>query len=144
MSEQIALTLPDELYRKLRQVAEVTRRPLEAVALQALSDNLPDLPPHLPLPMREELETLNQLSDDELWLLLEEKMDAIEQHEYSHLQHQNSLGQLNKQQTERFETLYKKANVLTLKKAYAGVLLKWRGQRIPTLAELEAHLPEPE
>jgi hypothetical protein len=30
------------------------------------------------------------------------------------------------------------ADLLVLRKAYAGVLLKWRGHKVPTLAELEA------
>jgi hypothetical protein len=34
--------------------------------------------------------------------------------------------------------LRQKADQLMLRKAYAYVLLKWRGHRLPTLAELEA------
>ena len=144
MSEKIALTIPEELYRRLKQVAEVTRQPLEAVALQTISDNLPNLPPHLPTHMRQALEKLNQLNDDELWGVMTTKMDTAEQDEYSHLQYKNSIDQLSEQEVERLETLYEVANFLTLKKAYAGVLLKWRGHRLPTLAELETSTPEPE
>ena len=36
------------------------------------------------------------------------------------------------------DRLAQEADLLALRKAYAAVLLKWRGHRLPSLAELEA------
>ncbi len=36
------------------------------------------------------------------------------------------------------DQLVQEADLRTLRKAYDGVLLKWRGHRLPTLAELSA------
>lgn len=125
-------------------MATITHRPLEVVALQALSNNLPDLPTNLPKHLVQELEMLNQLSDDELWNLMTSRMNESQQTKYTQLLHKNSLNQLSKRDEKHMDALYETANHLTLRKAYAGVLLKWRGHRLPTLAELEETVTEPE
>ena len=43
---------------------------------------------------------------------------------------------LTEVEQQEWETLRWEADRLMFRKAYAAVLLKWRGERVPTLAEL--------
>lgn len=51
---------------------------------------------------------------------------------------QKALGILTEQEIIELDSFSKAAKVLMFRKAYAALLLKWRGEQIPTLAELEA------
>ena len=45
---------------------------------------------------------------------------------------------LSKAKCEELDALRRQADLLMFRKAYAALILKWRGERVPTLAELEA------
>jgi hypothetical protein len=50
----------------------------------------------------------------------------------------NRQGTLSEEEQTSLERLRSMADRLMLRKAYAYVLLKWRGHRLPSLASLEA------
>ena len=57
---------------------------------------------------------------------------------YDDLLIQNSTGTLSAIENKEIDDFRRQADLLMFRKAYAALLLKWRGQRVPTLAELEA------
>ena len=62
-----------------------------------------------------------------------------QQEELEELQDKQRSSALSKAEAERLAALHHVADELMLRKAYAAVLLKWRGHRLPTLADLEAN-----
>jgi len=137
MSEQtVAIHMPDPLYQRLQRLAKASRRPLENLVVQTLDANVPTLPENLPQSVQEELASLELLSDEELWQVAESQYDT--QRVYSRLLQKNSREMLTDVEQTQLNKHYDAVNRLTLRKAYAYVLLKWRGHRLPSLAELEA------
>ena len=57
---------------------------------------------------------------------------------YDKLLARQTTTTLNEQEQSELEALRAMADLLMFRKAYAALILKWRGQRVPTVAELEA------
>jgi hypothetical protein len=134
----IPVQLPQPLYRRLERLAELTQRSVEAVVAQTLASSLPPLPDDLPEEMRAELIALEQLSDDALWEVARSMVAPEQSQQLSMLLEKNRRGVLSDEEQTGLEQLRGMADRLMLRKAYAYVLLKWRGYRLPTLASLEA------
>jgi hypothetical protein len=137
-TQTIAIQMPQSLYQRLQRLSELTHRPLESLVLQTLDANLPALPENLPKAMRQDLISLEGLNDEALWQVAQSTVDQEHQTQYRHLLEKRRLGTITTNEETRLETLYQAANQNMLRKAYAYVLLKWRGHQLPTLAELEA------
>lgn len=139
MSDQmIALQVPQKLYRRLQKLSDVTRRPLEKIVLQTLDANVPTLPEHLSEEVRKALSDLELLDDEALWKIARSKVGKKMQEEYRALLSKNREENLQGAEKETLEKHYQNINLLMLKKAYAFVLLKWRGYKLPSLEELES------
>ncbi|MBI4771828.1 MAG: hypothetical protein HY784_15790 [Chloroflexi bacterium] len=135
MSLVITLTLPDALYEPLRRTARATNQPMESVVLTALQSSLPALDGLSPELLRQ-LSELEGWTNEELWHAMLERVPEDQQEELENLLHQNQAGQLQVPEAERLDALQHAADVVMLRKARAAVLLRLRGQRLPTLAEL--------
>ena len=120
-------------------MAELTQRPLESLVVQALSSSLPLLPDDLSPSMRDMLGTLEHLSDYELQQVADATFPEDEAEQFAALRDKRREGTIAEVEQTALDQLSQEADLLTLRKAYAAVLLKWRGHRLPTLAELEAH-----
>lgn len=57
---------------------------------------------------------------------------------YDELLAQNVAGDLSTTEDQELAALRRQNDLLMYQKAYAALLLKWRGERVPTLTELEA------
>ncbi|RMF29334.1 MAG: hypothetical protein D6759_14055 [Chloroflexi bacterium] len=130
--------MPQPLYRRLERLAKLTRRPVESLVVQTLEANIPPLPDDLPDEMRDDLLALEELSDEALWQVARSVVNPEAQAEYRLLLEKNRLGTITESEQARLAQLRREADRLMLRKAYAYVLLKWRGYRLPTLAEMEA------
>jgi len=130
--------MPQPLYRRLERLAKLTRRPVESLVVQTLEANIPPLPDDLPDEMRDDLLALEELSDEALWQVARSVVNPEAQAEYRLLLEKNRLGTITESEQARLAQLRQEADRLMLRKAYAYVLLKWRGYRLPTLAEMEA------
>jgi hypothetical protein len=92
MSDQIVITVPDDIYARARQIAETTGQAVEKVLL----DHLQTLPsPVLPSDIQVELDALPHLSDDVLWTIAREQMPADIQARAQQLMDKNSRGVAN-------------------------------------------------
>lgn len=136
--QRMAIQMPQSLYRRLERLAEISRRPLENVVVQTLDSSVPPLPDDLPEEMRGDLLALEALDDDALWQVARGTVSPERQEQHRLLLEKNRLGTIAESERETLVQLRREADQLMLRKAYAYVLLKWRGHRLPTLAELEA------
>jgi predicted transcriptional regulator len=112
MSEVISIVVPEQLLERLNRQAEAARRPVEEMVVAALADSIPTPPKHLPDDIRKELSVLETLSDDALRQMAASVMNSDEGPAY---------------------TPGDASDLLMLRKAYALVLLKWRGHALQTV-----------
>jgi RNase adaptor protein for sRNA GlmZ degradation len=127
--------MPDILYQRLQRLSILTRCTLESVLLKTLNAHVPFLPDNLPANMREMLIELEKLNDESLWNIAR---SMLSQEQYNLLLEKKRQGTLTASEQIQLEKLYNDANEHMLRKAYANVLLKWRGYKLPTLAELSS------
>ncbi len=133
----VAVQMPQQLYSRLERLAELSRRSLESVVLQTLDSNIPPLPDDLPDEMRSDLSKLENLGDEALWEIAQSTISLEQQQRMSELLRRNQEGTITEAERRGLAKLRKEADRLMLRKAYAYVLLKWRGHRLPKLDELE-------
>lgn len=136
--QTIAIQMPQPLYRRLERLAEPSRRSLGSVVVQMLDSNVPPLPDDLPDEIRGDLLALENLDDDALWRVARSAVSPEQQEQIGLLLEKNRLGTITEPERATLAQLRRQADQLMLRKAYAYVLLKWRGYRLPTLAELSA------
>ncbi|HEX6797578.1 MAG TPA: hypothetical protein VF116_07685 [Ktedonobacterales bacterium] len=135
-SDTITIHLPDDLYRRLERLAGLTKQPLEGLIVKTLSANLPALPDDLPSATRDALQALEGLSDAELWQRAQATFPQDQYERLTQLRERRHEGTLIADEREELGRLLAAADLLTLEKAYAAVLLRWRGHRLPSLAAL--------
>ena len=112
------------------------QRPLENVVLQTLQTTLPKLPEELSNDQRHLWREMERLTDDQLWQTARSTMPLPQQDQYRQLREKHGQNTLNTSEQFQMEELYRETHLLMLRKAYAYVLLKWRGYSLPTLTEL--------
>lgn len=134
-TDSITIHLPDDLYRRLERLAVLTQQPLEGVIVKTLASNVPPLPDDLPAATRDALEALEALSDDDLARLAHAVFPDTQYERLSELREQRRHGTLTVDEHAELDQLMSATDLLTLQKAYAAVLLKWRGHRLPALSD---------
>ncbi|GIX48912.1 MAG: hypothetical protein KatS3mg131_3123 [Candidatus Tectimicrobiota bacterium] len=77
-----------------------------------------------------------RLSDQELWNIAQSTLPKAKQLQLSRLLRKNAAGILTEKEHRKLEALHREADLITLRKAHAYALLKWRNRRIPTLDAL--------
>lgn len=137
-ADPITIRLPANALRRLRRVAEIARRPLDDVIAQTLQSTLPPLPEDMPAAMQQELAALENLSSASLHWQMRAQCDPVDLQRYDELLAVNAAGALDDTERQELARLRAEADRLMFRKAYAALLLKWRGERVPTLAELGA------
>ncbi|MFP4394311.1 MAG: hypothetical protein ACLFTI_03525 [Anaerolineales bacterium] len=135
MSQTVTLTLPDKLYQPVRRTAQATDQPMEAVLLTALESFLPPLD-ELPSDLADELAQMQTWDEEALRRVLLETVPVDQQQAIEALLQRNQAEGLNEVEREELESLQRTADRVMLRKAHAAVLLRFRGRRVPTLAEL--------
>ena len=120
MTDQIILTIPEEISERARAIAELTAQSVEAVLLEHLKTLSTSLA-SLPAEQQAELDALSQLSDDTLWTIAREQMpDAA----------QASGSTLTPEETRELDALVERADRLMLRKAEASAILRSRGYAV--------------
>jgi hypothetical protein len=136
MDEQtISVELPEPLFQRLQRLAELTHRPVENLVIQAIDQNMPSLPDNLPVEIQQVLSALNGLSDDELWTLARQQVDPLDRERYVELLDKERSALLTPEAVGLVEELYHQFNVHMLRKAYASILLKWRGYALSSIID---------
>lgn len=136
MTQVITLELPDETAQRYRRSAKATRKKLEVFLVERLAEIAPPLVEGLPMPLNEELKALEELGNEALWKVARSQLSHARQRQYEILLERNSQGGMAAEEKETLHALGEEARWLTLKKAHAYMLLKWRGQTLPTREQL--------
>lgn len=132
-----AIEIPPALYQRLQRVAQLTRRPVDELVLRAIEAGVPPLPEDLPEAMRADLLALEGLDDDALWQVAQSQVSDDEAVRHGELLEKNSAGTITPAERQALAELRQAADRLMLRKAYASVLLKWRGYRLPVIAQAD-------
>ena len=138
--EPVTVYLPASIYRQLQQTAQTTRRRLEEVLLQTITGNLPPTVDEAPSDVQAELRVLPGLDTTALWAIARGRVSSKQQTRHEYLLRQNQRGTIIPAEREELRQLGDMADKLTLKKAYAYALLRWRGFPLPTLEAMESQL----
>lgn len=134
----MTIHLPAESVRRLLRVAEIARRPVDDVIAQLVDSGLPPLLEAVPDALRETLARMESLSSAALRERLLARAGAAESERYEELLEANADGSIDEAGRNTLRECRARADQLMFEKAYAAVLLKWRGEHVPSLAELEA------
>jgi len=131
MAQTITLHLPDETLQRYQQGASAARKQLEEFLVERLLEAAPPLAADLPSPLSEELRLLEHLDDDALWRVVRSQLPPARQRLYSRLLTKQSRGTITTREQVTLRTLGEEGRLLTLKKAHAAMLLRWRGHNLP-------------
>jgi hypothetical protein len=139
MSHLITLDLPDRVFRLVQRTAQATNQPIEALLLHALQAALPLLE-GLSEEMIEKLTALETYDDESLWRVMGETVSTEVQQKLRTLLARQQSTALTEAERGQLAALQEQADLVMLRKARAAVLLRFRGKRLPTLAELGQHV----
>lgn len=137
MPHTVTLQLPDEMLQRCQQGATAARKLLEEFLVDRLREVLPPLAEEVPSALGEELRALEQLDDDALQQIAQSQLSPAHQRLYSRLLTKNSQGTITAREKNTLQALGDEARLLTLKKAHASLVLRWRGHRVPTPEALQ-------
>lgn len=136
MTQTLTIKLSETTYSQLRQAAELAHQPVDVIVEQSLSHSLPPLIEEIPPTYQPDVYPLLLMSEADLIQESQRRFPAERWAEYEALLDKKKVSSLSATEQARLNTLRREADVLTFRKGYAAVLLKRRGYRLPTLAEL--------
>lgn len=130
----LTLELPEDVYEHVRRAAKGMKQPLEKALISIVRAATPSLE-KVPLEYRAALEALEDLSDDELWKVSARRLPPAKQRRLEELLDKNQRGTLTDRDRQALTKLRADADRLMLERSYAFLLLKYRGHRVPNLAD---------
>jgi hypothetical protein len=136
MPETVTLTLPDNILQPVKRSAEAVHQPIEELLVTALQSSLPPLQ-GLPDEAIADLTALETLNNESLSLVMTETVPSETQAALSELLERQQTDSLTSEEEQRLASLQQEADLIMLRKARAAVLLRFRGKRLPTLAEID-------
>jgi hypothetical protein len=131
----LTLELPEDIYERVRRAARGMKQPVEKALVRIVRAATPSLE-KVPPEYRAALEALEDLGDDELWKVSERRLGPAKQRRLANLLDKNQRGKLTDRERQALTRLRTDADRLMLERSYALLLLKYRGHRIPNLADL--------
>lgn len=137
-TEVLTVRLPVQAVNRLRRVAALAHRPIDEVVAETLQSTLPPLLDELPTTLQPLLAQLESWSSEALRRQMYATVDDNTLDRYDELLAQNANGDLSPEESQELDALRRQNDLVMYQKAYAALLLKWRGEHIPTLTELEA------
>lgn len=132
----LKLNLPEDIYERVHRAAKGMKQPMEQALVNIVRAATPSLE-KVPLEYRAELEAMEDLSDDKLWKLAKGRLAPGQQRRLASLLDKNQRGVLTNRDRQALAGLRAAADRLMIHRSYAFLLLKYRGHRIPTLADLK-------
>jgi predicted transcriptional regulator len=135
-TQRVTVELSDPVFQQLVRIAEATSQPLEVLAAQSITSNLPPCPDNAPPEMQAELLQMQTLSIDELLEIAQAQIESEQQARHTALLEKNQTDEISPEERQELSELRSSVDRLMLRKAYAWAVLRWRGHRIPSLNEL--------
>ncbi len=135
-NHSITIELPEHIFQQLTQIAETIKRPLAEIVAQSVVSNLPPTIDRAAPELQPELLRMQSLSDPELLSIAQSVVSLEQQHHHEQLLAKNYSSDLSDAEQQELTELRSTLDRLTLCKAYAWALLRWRGHRLPALSEI--------
>ncbi len=136
--QKLTLELPEPLFQQLTRIANLTAQPLESLALQSITGNLPPSVENLPLEMQAELSKMQLLKINQLLEIAHSQVSATHSDRHQYLLEKNQQSELSETEYQELQDLGKTVDKMMLTKAHAWAIVRWLGYPIPTLDELPA------
>jgi hypothetical protein len=131
MSQTVTLDLPDDAADRYRRGASAARKPLEQFLVERLTESAPPPTDDLAPGLGDELRRMESLDDDALWTITRASLSPAQQRRYDRLLDKNGRSALTHREQQTLHAIGEEARLLTLKKAHACLILKWRGHELP-------------
>jgi hypothetical protein len=135
-TQQVTIELPELILQRFTRLAEATHQSVEALISQSVLSNLPPSTEIAPPELQPEFLRMQTLRVESLKLIAQAQVEDFQFERHTELLQKNEAGNLSPEEREELTNLRVTAEQLMLRKAYAWSLLRWRGQRIPSLEEL--------
>jgi hypothetical protein len=128
----LTLKLPEDVSESVRRTAKGMKQPVEQALVAIVRAATPALA-KVPLEFRADLEAMEDLDDEQLLQATEQRLSSAKQRRLDVILGNNQQRALTSRENESLRRLRTEADRLTLRRAYASLLLKYRGHRIPSL-----------
>jgi hypothetical protein len=135
MNPVLTLKLPEDVYERVRRAAKGMKQPLEKALVDIVRAATPSLE-KVPPEYRAELEAMEDLSDEELTRISQSRPGPSRQRRLEDLLDKNQRAVLTDRDRRALDRLRAEGNHRMLQRSYAYLLKKYRGHRLPNLAEL--------
>ncbi|MBI3959679.1 MAG: hypothetical protein HY328_12795 [Chloroflexi bacterium] len=133
MTQAITIELPDGLYTQLEKTAALSRQPIDKIIAQSLAHSLPPVLQDIPPQYQADVFPLLEMDLAGLLAETERNFPSDKWEEYESLLDKKKQTALSSAEVARLDSLRYEADLLTLRKGYAAVLLKRRGYQAPPL-----------
>ncbi|MBJ7899603.1 MAG: hypothetical protein GC158_06730 [Cyanobacteria bacterium RI_101] len=120
--------MPENLYQRLVNTANVLGRSLDEILLRALTIGSPPDWHDVPEEFQRELAPLDCLDNPSLWQIAQSQKALIEMERYTLLLEKKQEEGLSNLEQSELKRLRYEADLFMLRKAQAKVLLHWRGE----------------
>jgi len=126
----LTLELTEDVYERVRRAAKGMNQPMEKALVDIVRAATPSLE-KVPAEYRAELESLEDLGDDELWRISRSRFAPDKQRRMQTLLDKNERGELTDRERPAMADLRSAGDRLMLRRSHAALLLKYRGDRVP-------------
>lgn len=140
MYHALTVQLPEDLFQSLQRIAQAIQRPIEEIVLCAMTTRLP-ASEGLPDEIIENLASLELLDAAALRQVMLSSVPPQPAQVLCELLRQQQNSALSVAAQEELDELLREADLLLLRKARAALLLRLRGNHVPSLKELREQIP---
>jgi len=130
-TQQISVSLPEHLYLRLQHAAQATQRSLADVLIRAVEVGSPPNWEDTPAEFHVELAALDRMDDETLWRIARERRSEADMLRWQELLDKHANSSVTQDEQMEMVQLRTDAEGMTLRKAHAVALLRWRGHSIP-------------
>ena len=123
MTQAITIELPDGLYTQLEKTAALSHQPIDKIIAQSLAHSLPPILQEIPPQYQADFFPILEMDVVGLQAEAQSVFPAHKWEEYQALLDKKREDGLSKTETSRLDSLRYEADLLTLRKGYAAVLL---------------------
>ena len=135
-TQEITLSLPENLYLRLQRMAQATQQPFTDILLRAVEVGSPPSWEDAPAEFQTDLASLDRLNDEALWQIARSRRTDADMALYQTLLDKNANDTITDSEHAELAQLRNEADHFMLRKAHAATLLRWRGHKIPPAENL--------
>jgi hypothetical protein len=132
-AQKVTVELPEPIFQQLSRIAMATQQPIEALIAQSIASNLPPTVDNAPPELQAELLRMQTQSIEVLQSIAQSQISLEQQQRHTALLAKKQADTITPQEHQELIELRVSADRLMLQKAYAWSVLRWRGNRIPSL-----------